>query len=156
MSDKLPNNKAETILQRSIDDLVDRNFKITDSKGFFESPSGYATQTLLIATEIFEALKELNIRVDRELRPIMVEFFTSMQALEIIRKENARLEDDNSDIKEGRKENLLEELADIVIRVFSLAGYLQDAEPVSKTFSDILLEKMEVNLNREYKHGKQF
>lgn len=58
-------------------------------------------------------------------------------------------------------ENLLEELADICIRVFDFASTIEQSsnkyleEPKYKVnFSRILIAKMEKNKSREYMHGK--
>lgn len=62
------------------------------------------------------------------------------EALEVIRK------------PEGRKEDLIEELADIVIRVFDLAGAVTD--PL--TFVKSMERKMILNRSRPAKNGKKF
>ena len=53
-------------------------------------------------------------------------------------------------IRKGDIDNLLEELADIVIRVMDFAGNY------SLPLSEAILKKHEVNKARPYKHGKKF
>jgi len=53
-------------------------------------------------------------------------------------------------LRNGDAANLTEELADIMLRVADLAGYLEiDLEAA-------LYAKMKTNANREFKHGKRF
>ena len=54
---------------------------------------------------------------------------------------------------QDRGEEFLEELADVVIRTFDLAGSLDDG---ADRFCRILVNKMQKNKEREYKHGKAF
>lgn len=54
-----------------------------------------------------------------------------------------------SAIQHGNYDAMCIELADIVIRVFDLAGYLHI--PIG----DIILYKMKLNTKRPYKHGKE-
>lgn len=56
--------------------------------------------------------------------------------------------------KEGRSDKFLEELSDIVLRTFDLAGGVDNGS--AQRFSDILIAKMFSNLNREHKHGREF
>ena len=68
------------------------------------------------------------------------------EALEINRKSKEKTADEHC----PDFSNLDIELADAIIRIFDLAGYLQIDLPGA------LLAKMEYNKSRPYKHGKLF
>ena len=54
---------------------------------------------------------------------------------------------------DGREDEFLEELADVVIRTFDLAGSFDDG---ADRFCHIFVDKMKKNKERKYKHGKAF
>lgn len=55
-------------------------------------------------------------------------------------------------VRNDDEDNFFEELADICIRVFDLAGHFKE----QLDLEDEILVKMEKNKNRPYKHGKKF
>jgi len=90
-------------------------------KGFWDN-TDIPTKLMLIVTEVAEAMEEY--RVENE-------------TLTTVRY---RLD--------GKPEGFPTELADIVIRVFDLAAYL-DID-----LDDLVYEKMQFNTTREFLHGK--
>jgi NTP pyrophosphatase (non-canonical NTP hydrolase) len=122
-------------------------FVVSGAKGF--RTDHHLKQLLLIGTEVAEALD--NIYYDGNethyhLINVVKEYLTLMQGFERIRGrlplvEKSRINATN---------NLGEELADIVIRVFTYAeGNGIDIERE-------VLNKIEVNRSRPYRHGKKF
>ena len=97
-------------------------------------------QVLLIASEVSEAIEEMCIRLDNE----------EIDSIEKIRREK-KIED-KSFITEENIPAWLEELADVVIRVFSLVH----AFDFNEYFLRIFEEKMQKNRGRQMLHGKRF
>jgi NTP pyrophosphatase (non-canonical NTP hydrolase) len=63
--------------------------------------------------------------------------------------------------RENHPDDIMEELADTVIRVFDLAVYVQGSRTVPgsvapPTIGKAIYDKMEKNQSRDHKHGKDF
>lgn len=128
-------------------DIIKECADITKSKGF--DTSQYATQIALIATEVAEALECVSNTgdptTDYAIRNIegVCEFFEDY-------RKRAKGYTDNSKIIDLH--HMLEELADIVIRVSSFVG----GNGWEEDFNTIMRDKMEKNRNRPPLHGKGF
>lgn len=115
-------------------------------KGFGESLSNVPGQLLLIATEVAEALEPV-LPHDLELNEYRRRLLVLCAEIENSRKARAW----QADWHQLHPPNILEELADICIRVFSFVEYNGHTEAFLKQ----LRQKMDYNKTREYRHGKQ-
>lgn len=137
-----------------LDNYININYEISKDHGFFDEQTGYAYQLLLIGTEIAEALKSVDIACDSRMEIVAEEFDKLMENLEHIRANGSNILPDSSTIND--KDNLEEEVADILIRCFSLAGYLDDETDGEIKVNERVPDKMLKNNNRPYKHDKNF
>lgn len=120
----------------------------TQAKGF--DLTQHATTIGLIATEVTEAIRCLNIPVDSAAVPLHTYLMRLQGAtgyMESYRKVAAD-HFDNTTIAD--QEHLLEELADICIRVFSYVG----GNHMTAQFIAALLDKVQVGTTRPPLHGK--
>jgi len=123
--------------------------EITKSKGF--DTTQHVKQLLLIASEVQEAMEEIEIEIEGthgKLIDIIASFEYDMQSFEYNRKKHNLPE--NSKIV--NHEHLMEELSDILIRVFSYAYQFDNGKPLIKALN----KKIAVNKERPHLHGKQF
>lgn len=105
----------------TITELVNESHKNAEYHGFWNPPPEIGTSLALIHSEISEALEE-----KRQGNP------------------------DIWHADSGKPEGFAIELADAMIRIADLCGFLKiDLESA-------IIEKMDYNENRPYKHGKQF
>lgn len=138
---------------QDIGDIIQTCADITRNKGF--DVTQHATQIALIATEVVEALECLRVPTEEKTRgEMMVErtvkgLSATCHAFEVYRK-NAPIHCDTSTI--GDQHELLEELADICIRVFSYVG----GNGWKDEFTQALTDKIQKNAGRPHKHGKGF
>lgn len=128
-------------------DIIKECADITKSKGF--DTAAHVTQIALIATEVAEALECVGdsgvLTTDlfkEELKMICYKY-------EQYRK-TAKQYTDRSEVKDLH--HMLEELADVVIRVSSYVG----GNGWEEEFNSIMRDKMEKNRNRPPLHGKGF
>jgi NTP pyrophosphatase (non-canonical NTP hydrolase) len=121
--------------------------RITKSKGF--NTSHHATQIALIATEVAEALECVTGSGDKEVDAYASNIVFLSADFESHRN-RAKDHADASTIDDVG--HLYEELADIVIRVFSYAG----GNDKAATLMDSIKRKMEKNRDRPPLHGKGF
>lgn len=98
------------------------------AKGFWDAPTPFLaelnTKLMLIVSEVAEAMEVLRKHYEGEVT--------------------------TSCMTEAQEAEFLEEVGDIVIRAFDLAGAFTDE------FGSIILAKMAKNANRPVKHGKRF
>jgi len=120
---------------------------ITKSKGF--DTSQYATQIALIATEVAEALECVSNTGDPTTDYTIKSMRDCCEFFEAYRKK-VRVYKDSSQIIDLT--HMLEELADVVIRVSSFVG----GNGWEEQFNSIMRDKMEKNRNRPPLHGKGF
>ena len=125
--------------------------EITRSKGF--DTTQHATQTALIATEVAEALECITPSGDSGTDQFTRELVDLCDRYEVYRKAIRKPECPYQDISLITNERHHdEEMADIVIRVFSYVGGNNRTEQ----FITALLAKIDVNRGRPEKHGKEF
>lgn len=117
----------------TINQLVFLAYTRAKKKGFYDIPEGanIPLKIALIHSEVSEALEELRASGDLHLIHI-----------------NAK----------GKPEGFLVELADVVIRVADLVGYVVSLLPGDEAvnFEEIIEMKMNYNKTREPLHGKKF
>lgn len=138
---------------RNIVNIIEECAATTKSKGF--STDQHATQIVLIATEVAEALECIELeQFPTSTAEAATNIFVRSLIWESSRYESIRkatLSHNDPSIVADQK-HLNEELADICIRVFSYVG----GNGQTKQFIDALIAKMEKNRNRPHKHGKGF
>lgn len=136
---------------RNIDNLIQTCADITKAKGF--DTTQHATQIALIATEVAEALECVSLPIDQAAEAFCRKIINESSYFECYRKavrKEACPYTDDSTVKEP--EHLNEELADIVIRVFSYVG----GNGQKEGFVQALVAKIEKNKERPMLHGKAF
>ena len=113
----------------------------------------HATQIALIATEVGEALDELH--VDIKCDPATRKFINTISEASMQFEQHRANTDKGAHIDISEVDNveaLVEELCDVVIRVFTYVG----GNNMSDLFLDALEEKMLKNESRPALHGKRF
>jgi NTP pyrophosphatase (non-canonical NTP hydrolase) len=134
-----------------INQLIQTCAEITKSKGF--DTTQHATQVALIATEVAEALECIGNTSDAGTREFIKKLTTICEDYEIYRKAIRKPECPYTDVSQIRDAGHLdEELADIIIRVFSYAGGNGRGEQLVQA----LITKIETNRQRSHRHGKAF
>ena len=126
--------------------IIDKCGKITKSKGF--DSKQYLKQILLIADECIEATD--HIAIGSGTHSALLELYYNVYANFKIYKnyrKNMELPEETNILN---REKLAEELADIVIRVFSFCS-LNDID-----LENAIIEKMKVNQLRPALHGQKF
>lgn len=122
-------SEATTVNEAVINQIARDVHATALEKGFWEPPHPFiaelCTKLALIHTEVSEALGVLRDYYEGEINP-----YTMMT--------------------EEQGHDFIEELMDVVIRVFDVAGYL------SQTAGSTMLAKMTKNRARPVKHGKRF
>jgi len=128
-------------------DIIKECADITKSKGF--DTSQYATQIALIATEVAEALECVSSTGDPTTDYAIKSLENVCEFFEDYRKRAKGYKDASQIID---LTHMLEELADVVIRVSSFVG----GNGWEEQFNSIMRDKMEKNRNRPPLHGKGF
>ena len=126
--------------------IQDKCYEVTKSKGF--RLTDYAIQTILIATEVEEALQTINIKVaaSKKLHKQIKRFRKAM-----IEIEEARYKEYPSDVSQIKdKDNYIEELTDIIIRVLSIMGSM------GVNAEEQIEKKLIKNMSRPKRHNKCF
>ena len=113
------------------------------AKGFYENPKEIGTLLMLVVSELSEALEA--DRKDKHADTSQIEqFFRNGKSDETNPITYATL------FKEGVKDTFEDEMADTIIRMFDLVGYL--GIDIDKHIE----LKMKFNATRENKHGKNY
>jgi hypothetical protein len=144
MADELKEFRNENA---TIDSLIKRSADITISKGF--NTRDYIKQLLLVANEVWESLDYVMWDpeyVDPVLQDILKGFCENQLYLKKMRKQKEMTE--HSEIR--NKAEFVEELADVVIRVFSLCG------ANNWDLKSAIIQKLDKNEKREFLHGNKF
>lgn len=131
----------------NINQIIETCAHITKSKGFDVSHTG--TQVALFTTEIAEALEHVTPTGDDVTDNFIASIIQLCNNYEAYRK-HAESHSDTSQVTD--QEKFLEELADILIRIFSYVG----GNGLSSPFLDQLFKKIQYNDTRPEKHGKAF
>ena len=129
-------------------DLIDACAETTRAKGF--ATHQHATQVVMIATEVAEALERITAPSDYETRFFVATLLQAATRFEQYRRTTNRRHRDSTVVKDHPA--LLEELADVCIRVFSYVG----ANGWRDEFIAALHAKMIKNASRPARHGKGF
>ena len=133
-----------------LEDFVEVCGKITEEKGFDVSKT--PEQTLLMVTELGEALEDIDLAENYGEDEVKME--KMLESVIAISNEIERIRSNTETDLDFEIEDLdhyIEELADVVIRIFSYV-YGND---LNKLFIKILKEKIKTNADRDYLHGKK-
>jgi len=130
-----------------IESLIQTCAETTMSKGF--NVSQFGTQVALFTTEVAEALEHVTPTGDTVTDAFIATIRKTSENFEAYRK-HAKDHHDESSIT--KLQPFLEELADIIIRIFSFVG----GNEYTNAFILALTEKMACNATRPEKHGKGF
>ena len=121
-----------TLVQEAHEDAV--------KHGFWDNPPEFGTSIALIHSELSEALEEMRagnrIRPGAEIPPV---YYSGGGYVATAPTACAK-----------KPEGYATELADAVIRIADLCGYM------GIDLAAVIREKMEYNATRPYKHGKKF
>ncbi len=128
-------------------DVIDECGVVAVGRGFDLSQT--ATQVALVATEVAEALDHVLLDAPLETRIFVQELRRACREFEVFRQ-SAENYQDLSLVTDRLK--LMEELADVCIRVFSYVG----GNDRTDEFLGMLLGKMRMNHHRPWRHGKGF
>lgn len=130
--------------------LIEICSETAKEKGF--DVTQHQTQLTLIASEVAEALMEIHLDPSNGITYLTAKnIMYNCNELERFRKMNTpEKHEDNSYVV--NTENYYEELADIVIRVFSYVG----GNGGKELFIEKLIGKIGKNKDRPHKHGKAF
>jgi NTP pyrophosphatase (non-canonical NTP hydrolase) len=131
----------------NIYNIIQTCAETTKAKGF--DMSQHATLISMIGTELAEALEHVTPPGNYEVAKYMVAIRTASQQLQAYRM-LANEHEDTSTVTDANR--LDEELADIVLRIFSYEG----ANDRQACFVRALLAKAETNKERPHKHGRGF
>lgn len=127
--------------------VMDECAAISSAKGF--NLHQHATQVALVATEVAEALQHVMVDAPFETRIFIQNLQKSVMQFELFRKDAPGYEDCSLVV---HRMKLLEELADVCIRVFSYVS----ANGARDEFLAVMLGKMRMNAHRAHRHGKAF
>lgn len=130
-----------------LNDLIVEVGETTKSKGF--NTANWPAQLLLMVTEVGEALENV-VPDDPELSKYRTQLLALCSDIELSRKLNS-WDGTFYVIGNADRGSLLEELADICIRIFSFVY----GNRLTPQFLAALREKADFNKQREYLHGKQ-
>ena len=112
--------------------------------GFYDTPSEFGTKLALIHSELSEALEE-----SRANKPFVYYVIKTEQADGTIVPE-IRTDYGDGNYDGEKPEGIAIELADAVIRIADLCGYM------GIDLEDAIARKAEWNRTRPYKHGKAY
>lgn len=134
-----------------INELVKKAHENAVVHGFWDPPLDFGTAIALIHSELSEALEE-----EREGRPLVWYHCTAGngagQPCTPKKWRDCGMEgkENQCSFRHTKPEGAAVELADAVIRIADLCGYL------GIDLDAVIAEKMAYNADRPYKHGKQF
>lgn len=134
----------------TINELVSRAHENAVRHGFWDKPLDFGTAIALIHSELSEALEE-----HRNGNPMI--YYPHCRCIEWGGKCIPIAADDCPDNPEtcgayqkGKPEGIAVELADAVIRIADLCGYM------GIDLESVISEKMKYNESRPYRHGKNY
>ena len=126
--------------QRGIAEFVAEAHKNAVEHGFWDSPPEFGTSIALIHSELSEALEE--VRAGNRIHP-------GEPTPPVYYSGGGQLSDTHTEVC-TKPEGYATELADAVIRIADLCGYMHI------DLAAVIREKMEYNATRPYKHNKNF
>ena len=130
----------------TIAELVNEAHENAIKHGFWDDPPAFGTSIALIHSELSEALEEVRagnrIRPGSETPPV---YYSGGGYVATAPTKACH-----------KPEGYAVELADAMIRIADLWGYLKDDVDLGIDLEAVIREKMAYNATRPYKHGKKF
>jgi NTP pyrophosphatase (non-canonical NTP hydrolase) len=146
---EIPMNAAEfrLIAASVLEGLAQDAARIGSAKGFDHSM--HRTQITLVATEIAEALEHVSASKSYGVDLASVKL---VQCMEELRQYQRDATDHRDQSRIGNRAKMIEELADVVLRVLTYVG----GNGWSQEFAAALLDKNDANRDRPRLHAKAF
>jgi hypothetical protein len=146
---EIPMNAADfrRIAVSVLEGIAQDAARIGSAKGFDQSM--HRTQITLVATEIVEALEHVSASKSYGVDLASVKL---VQCMEELRQYQRDVTDHSDQSRIGNRAKMLEELADVVVRVVTEGGGSSWSHEVAAA----LMDKNDANRDRPIRHGKAF
>lgn len=126
----------------AITDLVIESYEIAKDHGFWDYPY---QQDATLGESPIEVM---------EPNPLAIPTKLWLAAGELVEAGNIHHKFDMTD--DTKRDEFIEEIADVFIRLFDLCGYVLDPGLQFHRLGEIIMAKMEKNRGRPHKHGKNY
>ena len=136
-----------SILTKTINEYIKEAHDNAKKHGWWDEPKSMGELLMLIVTEVAEAMEE-----HRNGRGVNETYYSNTRKSKdedgIVKQEIINY-CGGGFVQNSKPEGIPSELADVVIRIFDMCGYY------GINLEDAIIEKMEYNRTRPYKHGNK-